>query len=317
MHRTITTETNHWMHTLIVWGIAASITFTLAQEPRPASKSKPGAGWFTGAELGMSHQVPADLDGGGEFGVNRFALNTSLGYRTRTFDSVSLGIGYQQSVYDFDGNNLLTPTTPWDEVHFLSLSLPIRKQLSEDWMALAIPTIRTMTEDLGDVDQNITGGGIFGLSYQINPHLKLGPGFGILSQLEDSTSFFPVVVVDWMITDKWRFQTGRGFAASQGPGLTVSYALNPSWNLMLSGRFERFRFRMDEQGVMADGVGEDQSASVYIAAAYSINSKTLLNLFAGLNFAGELSIDDAAGNEIVERDYDETPVVGANLRLRF
>ena len=136
---------------------------------------------------------------------------------------------------------------PWEHVHFLSLSLPIRRPLTLDWSMMFIPTLRTMVEDLSDADQNLTGGAIVGFSRQISPKLKLGPGSDI-TQLEDNPSFFPVIVVDWDLSDQWRLSTGRGAGASQGPGLTLSYDWSTRGISCFSGRYERFRFRTERQG---------------------------------------------------------------------
>jgi len=315
--RIIPSNIGHCIQVMVVSLTMISTTRMAADSPRGTVSSRSKSNWYTGFEAGAGYQMRTDIQGGGEFGLSRFAMSGSLGYRTRRFDTAALSIGFQQRAYDFDGANLLTPSDPWDQVHFLSISLPMFKRLGEDWTLMAIPTIRTMVEDTEDFDQDMTGGGIVGLSYQINPKLKLGPGFGILSQLEDNTSVFPVVVIDWDISEKWNLQTGRGFGASQGPGLTLSYALNESWSLAMSGRFERFRFRMDQQGPQPGGIGEDRNASVYLAAMYRVNPQILFNVFTGLTFAGELSVDDASGNEIAERDYEATPVIGVNMRLRF
>jgi hypothetical protein len=288
-----------------------------AQETDQVRGGRAVSDWYRSFEAGGGFQAATVMDGGGEFSLNRFALSGSVGYRGGWLDSVGLSVGYQNRDYDFKGGNLLLPSTPWDHVHFAGLSLPMRKRLGDDWMVMAVPTIRTITEDFEGFEQDLTGGGIFGTSYQFSPRLKIGPGFGILSQIEDQTSVFPVVLIDWSITDKWALQTGRGFGASQGPGLSLSYDVSDSWSLTLSGRFDRYRFRMDQKGALPGGIGEDRNASFYLAAGYVLNPLVQLDFFTGLTFAGELSVDDVTGNEIMERNYDATPLVGANVRLRF
>lgn len=308
----------NWQSYLTMMMALLFIGHTQAQKPANINSSlRPASKWFTALEMGTSHQVQTDLEGAGDFDLNTFFLNTSFGYGNRSSDSIALGVGYQNRAYGFDATNLLPPTDPWDQVHFLSLSLPIRKQLSDKWMMITVPTIRTMVEDMSDLDQNLTGGGIFGFSYEVNSRFKVGPGFGVISQIEDSTSIFPVIVVNWAITDKWTLQTGRSSAASQGPGLTLSYALNDAWKFHISGRYERFRFRMDQQGTQANGVGEDQNVTLVLGASYSLSRQFMLNAYTGLTMAGELSISTPTGNEIARQDYDTTPVVGFNLQYRF
>ena len=288
-----------------------------SQDSSQVARANPPAGYHYAVMASSHYQMPTALDGGGKLSLFQTGLNASLGYQTPSSNRVALSVGYQERGYDFDGVSLLAGASPWERIHFLSISLPTSLQLAPEWKALMIPTLRTMVEDFGDTEQNLTGGGIAGVSYQINPRLKLGPGLGVLSQLEDSISVFPVILVDWTISDHWRLSTGRGTGASQGPGLTLTYDLNRSWNLMLSGRYDRFRFRTHETGLIAHGVGEDKSASIYLTASYAYSPKVQLDLFAGCHVAGSLSMADSSGSTISERDYQVAPVLGFNFGMRF
>ena len=158
-------------------------------------------------------QAATRLSGGGRFGVSQFGFNASLGYQEQPSNRIAFSLSYQQRAYEFQSLGRWMETQPWDQVHFLSLSLPFRRQLTPHWSMMFIPTLRTMVEDLSDADQNLTGGAIVGFSCQISPKLKLGPGLGVLTQLEDDPSFFPVIVVDWELSDQWRLSTGRGAGA--------------------------------------------------------------------------------------------------------
>ena len=160
--------------------------------------------------------------GGGRFGVSQFGLNASLGYQEQPSNRIAFSFSYQQRAYEFQSLGRWMGAQPWDQVHFLSLSLPIRRQLTPDWSMMFIPTLRTMVEDFSNADQNLTCRGIAGFLRQISPKYTLSPGLGVLTQLEDDPSFFPVIVVDWDLSDQWRLSTGRGASASQEPGLNLS-----------------------------------------------------------------------------------------------
>ena len=299
------------------WIWLVHLDLCAAQEASKAQPSRPSSGWSSAWQLGGRTQAATRLSGGGRFDVSQFGFNASLGYQEQPSNRMAFSLSYQQRAYEFQSLGRWMGAQPWDQVHFLSLSLPIRRQLTPDWSMMFIPTLRTMVEDLSDADQNMTGGGIAGFSYQISPRLRLGPGFGVLTQLEDDPSFFPVIVVDWDISDQWRLSTGRGAGASQGPGLTLSYDWNDSWDFLLSGRYERFRFRTDRQGTKAHGIGEDQSGSIYLMAAYAMLPNAKLNLFTGGHFGGSLSVEDDSGHQISERNYGFAPLIGFNLDARF
>ncbi|CUH45316.1 hypothetical protein [Ruegeria atlantica] len=129
--------------------------------------------------------------------------------------------------------------------------------------------------------------------------------------------FFPALLVDWDINDRWNLNTGSGIGATRGPGLTLSYAMTDTINLSLAARSERIRFRLDDQDLAPDGVGEDKSIPVVLALDYSPNPGVSLNVFAGAEFDGRLTLDDENGNEIGRQSYDTAPLVDFAFRFRF
>ena len=154
-------------------------------------------------------------------------------------------------------------------------------------------------------------------SYLKSDRLTIGPGFGLLTQIEDSLSVFPVIIIDWMISDRLSLETGRGLGASQGPGLLFSYAVNPSWSLLAGGRFERLRFRLRSQGPVPSGVGEDRGAPLSIGARYNWKRRGTVTFFSGVDVAGELQVDNASGRELTSSSYDPAPFFGISANLRF
>ncbi|MBT8076556.1 MAG: transporter, partial [Gammaproteobacteria bacterium] len=115
----------------------------------------------------------------------------------------------------------------------------------------------------------------------------------------------------------WNLSTGRGLAASRGPGLTLSYKLNDDWSLGLAGRYEDQEFRLDDKGVAPGGIGRDQSVPLVFNASLTPNSKLNFNVFAGVEFAGKLKIKDADDVVVEESKYDPAPIFGATAQIRF
>ena len=148
-----------------------------AQDAPKAQLSRPSAGWSSSWQFGGRTQAATRLSGGGRFGVSQFGFNASLGYQEQPSNRIAFSLSYQQRAYEFQSLGRWMEAQPWEHVHFLSLSLPIRRPLTPDWSMMFIPTLRTMVEDLSDADQNLTGGAIVGFSRQISPKLKLGPGW--------------------------------------------------------------------------------------------------------------------------------------------
>ena len=150
-----------------------------------------------------------------------------------------------------------------------------------------------------------------------SPDLTIGPGIGVFSRLENGTRVFPILAIDWNITEKWSLSTGRGLAASQGPGLTLSYSFNEQWYLGLSGRYEKNEFRLRRDGAVPNGVGQDRSFPLVLSGNWQPNRNIRLNLFAGMEFAGRLKLKDEFGDTLAESDYDTAAIFGGTFEVRF
>ncbi len=277
----------------------------------------PKAGWFQRVEAGFTQQFEADADSGGDFEVSRFISRATIGYRTDFQNSTALSISYGRDDYDFSDFGGFAAATPWDEIHTAGLGMVIRRSLSDRWSVLAIPSVRLAAEDQADIEDSLTGGAIAGFSYTVSPKLTIGPGFGAITQLEDSTAIFPVIIVNWQISPTWKLETGRGLGASLGPGLLLTHSVSESWDVLFGGRFDRRRFRLSREGVVPDGVGEERSAPVYLGVRYNWPQSGSVALFGGANLAGKLQLDNPDGNELVDTEFDTAPFVGLSASFRF
>jgi len=139
----------------------------------------------------------------------------------------------------------------------------------------------------------------------------------VFSELEDSVSIFPILIVDWKITDRLRLETGGGLGATQGPGLDFKYRLSDTWSLGLGGRYESLRFRLDDKGPAPDGVGGDRSFPVYLSVTYSRGRDMQVSAIAGVELDGELRLEDSNGQLITRDNYESAPFLGGTFNFRF
>ncbi|MEE4377615.1 MAG: DUF6268 family outer membrane beta-barrel protein [Candidatus Competibacteraceae bacterium] len=308
--------------TLRTWLLLLGLTaFTasapiLASDTRPNDGSKPPSQWTPYVRGGYVHQFDTDLDNGGSFDVDRFFIQGGLSYSMGPQRRISLAISGGRDQYDFSGDFGLT-AEPWDRVDRFGISTPVTWALDQQWTLFAIPTVRFYGESGASSSDSVTGGALAGFSYRISDNLTIGPGIGVLSQLEDSTSVFPILIVDWKITDRLSLSTGQGLGATQGPGLNLNYRFSDTWSFGLGGRYESLRFRLDDQGVAPDGVGEDRSIPIYLSATFNRGRDLQISVIGGAELNGELRIDDDNGRSIAKEDYETAPFLGATLNIRF
>lgn len=267
---------------------------------------------------GIVGQSKADLKNNqGAFSLNRWFILGGLDYAWDQRTSLGISFGGGESRYDFSGPAEIGGYAPWDSIESQRLSIIGRFGFGETGSVVIIPSYRYNGEKDSDSGEARTWGILAGAAWRINADLTIGPGFGILSELEDSNRVFPILLIDWNITEHWNLSTGRGLAASQGPGLTLSYKLNSAWSFGLTGRFEDVRFRLDEAGPAANGIGRDKSMPLVLSASWNPSPKIGLSLFAGAEFAGQLELRDAHGLTLEKTDYDAAPLFGATFDFKF
>jgi len=285
----------------------------------PVEAQTPQSGSFIfKADGGGVHQSEVDFsDATGGFSVDRWFVSAGVDYVWSLRDSIGISVGGGRSSYEFADLTGLGGGDPWNKIEDGRVSVTWRFGFGEKGSVFLIPTARFNAEKGAGTGDSVTYGLYAAAAWWISESLTIGPGIGVFSRLEDGARVFPLLAIDWEINDRWNLSTGRGLAASQGPGLTLGYELNESWSLGLSGRFEDVEFRLDEKGQAAGGVGRDQSVPLVFMATLEPSSKFTMSVFAGIELNGTLEIKDSMGDDIEESSYDPAPLFGATFDVRF
>ncbi len=295
----------------LLGALLSSAAHVLAQE---AGNSP----WNFRLEGGFAVQSDTDLkDETGAFSVDRTFVIAGLDYMWDFRNSIGVSVGSGRTDYVFEDFAGFTDPGPWGEIEDTRASISGRFAFGDRGIGFLIPTIRFNGEKSVDSGDSRTWGLFAGAAWRIDKDLTIGPGIGVFSRLESSTRFFPFLIIDWNISERWNLSTGRGLAASQGPGLTLTFQAGKAWSLGLAGRYEENEFRLDDEGEAPGGVGRDQSFPLVLNAAWEPNRSVRLAVFAGLEFAGKLKLEDESGQAIVEYKYDPAPVYGATFEFRF
>ena len=288
-------------------------TTTLAQ-PAGIDTSNP---WVFGVRGGALYQSRADIDGGGGFSVARGYVEPSVSYVLGPLGNAGIALGYGYSNYDFTPGAFLGGQEPWSGVNDLRVSLPIRWGATDRLQVFAAPSLRFDWENGSKMSDGMTGGAIIGASWKVSDNLSLGPGVGVFSGLEESVDVFPILLIDWQITDDFSLRTGSGLGASRGPGLTLDWQATDEWSFGVGARYEKVRFRLDDTGPAPGGVGEDKAFPVFLTAGWEPSKGTRLTAIAGVETGGELSLEDSSGGSLASTEYDPSAFFGFAFRARF
>ncbi|MEH6582063.1 MAG: hypothetical protein V7754_09020 [Halioglobus sp.] len=264
------------------------------------------------------NQFAADFsDGPGDVSITRAFVEGGLGYAWDRDTTASASIGFGSTDYDFSSDALIEGRKPWGRIEEYRLSVPVRFSPTEKMRAIVIPSIRTYAESGASASDGRTEGVLAGFSWKFSDTLSIGPGFGLFSDLGDETNFFPIVLVDWKITEALSLSTGRGLAASQGPGLSLNYKMDKKWTLGLTARYEKTRFALEERAGRTAQVGEDSSTPLLMVASYSPWPMTSITALAGVEIGGSMALEDGNGREIAKTDVDTAMVIGFAFKSRF
>lgn len=273
--------------------------------------------WRFDFAVGAVKQFETSLDLGGEFDIDRYFLNLNATRLLNTEWSAGLSLGYGEDAYGFKG---VLPfgggEAPWRRIRELRISVPLTHR-GESWTTIAIPSLRYSGESSAAWSDSQQMGVLAGTAYRFSDRLSIGPGFGVFSEIEDSVGFFPILLLDWKLSDQLSLETGRGVAASRGPGLSLNWNPSEAWKLALGVRYEKFRFRLDEDGQVANGVGQNRAIPVTLLLSYQPGPDLQMNLLGGVAYAGELQLEDADGNFLQDAEYDDAPYLGLLMNIRM
>jgi hypothetical protein len=296
---------------LAVLGCLLGSQWAMAQPQAPSP-------WVFTVDGGAAHQSEVDLDDvEGAFTVDRWFVSAGVDYGWSRRDSIGISVGAGSSDYEFDEGTDFGGGAPWGKIDNSRVSLTGRFGFGETGSMIIVPSLRQYRESGASSGDSQTYGLLAAAFWRLSDTLTIGPGLGVFSRLEDSTRVFPILAIDWDISERWNLSTGRGLAASQGPGLTLSYQLNPAWSFGLTGRYEEIEFRLDREGETPNGIGRDESLPLVLSARLQPNPKISLSVFMGVELGGTLTLMDENGAEIMESDYDPAALFGATFDFRF
>ena len=286
------------------------------QAEESASKGN-SSSWKWEGQIATLHIADSDLDTGGKININRSYARLSTSTRLNEHGRLGLSFGYGEGRYDFSGNGALAGLDPWSRERQAAISASVFYKVDEHWTAYGIPLLRLNAENGASLTDGFTAGLLAGASYRFSKNLTLGPGVGMFGELEGDTSFIPILIVDWKITEDLSLETGRGFAASRGPGLQLSWQALEDWQFSAGARYEKRRFRLDDQGVAPDGVGEYSAVPVYVSAQFEFDPSVSLVFIGGVDTNTHIRLENKNGSLLTDSDVDSAPIFGASVILRL
>lgn len=304
---------NYLFKTLFV----SLLSMALQLHAQPNQSPQEG-GLIVNAGLTGINQFKTDIDSGGSFSMVSGAAYLSLIKPVSEQTSVGLNMRYDHQNWNW--NNLqsygLDGRSPWTSIHSPALGINLTHRITPDWQASVVPTIEYSGESGAKFSDSLTYGAIISASKRFSPDFRLGFGTGVFRQI-DTTKVFPYIVINWKINDRWNLNNPLPAGPAGGAGLELTYSATPQFKISAGGTYRSYRFRLNENGPYAGGIGQNTVFPLFARLTYAFDRSTALDLYAIAGVGGRISATGShTGNEL-KSDYKTAPAVALSFTKRF
>ena len=296
----------------LAWG--QSSTAPSSSQPAPADDAAPTLQPKFSVSTGVAHQFETNInDDGGKFSLTRYGIGASLKIPIDQRLSLTNALNYEHDTYQFSG----TGVKPWDDSNLLTYGLQVGYGITRQWSLFGGPTLGFSAESDAKWSNAFIYGGMVGVNWQPNADLSLGFGLIASQPIEDDTFYFPLIMVDWKITENLRLHNARSQPGVRGgAGIELVWTFVPKWDLSLGGAYERRTFRLDSESVSPNGVARNTSLPVYLSLRWNPTPQWSLGVLGGVAFGGELRVETRSGDWVSTTNYEPAPFVGAMISWR-
>jgi hypothetical protein len=258
------------------------------------------------------HAFTSNVDEAGDVSITR--ATGELSFDFKIFDQTRMGLDWksERSWYNFDGATGFAAgfDAPWGDTQQHEVGLSFLGRVDDNWGWFARGFVNSSFEDDADFGDSITGGGGGGAQYRFSDTFALSGGLLVVSRLEDQVAVFPLIGIDWKITDTLKLE-------SRGLGARLSSTLSDAATLYLQGGYETRDFRLDDEGAAPGGVGRDRRVPIFVGLDYAFEKSVTLGLRAGVYAWNEYRLEDQGGVKLSELDGDPQPFVGLSVEVVF
>ena len=262
------------------------------------------------------YQFNAPVDGGGKLNIARY--NAALDMSSRAIKDLRIGlsIAYEHDDYDFSGLTNFPIARPWSEVNRFGISFPVHYTFTDNWRLFVNPSVQWAGESRAKWDEALSYGAVAGIAYKFRPDAVIGLGAGVYSNIEDTT-VFPFITVNWQMTERLRLINPSRTSPGGPAGLELVYAIDKYWETGLGAAYRSYRFRLEEDGPIPNGIGEYKTVPVFARISHKFTPKIRIDVYGGATFVNKIYIEDQDGDELFSTKADIAPLIGLTFVASF
>lgn len=294
---------------LVLTGLAL-VSLSLQAQPMA-----PGATQTRFSVTGLT-QFKTDLDGGGDFNWSGF--NARLGVDRQFSPALALGVNVKYGYEDWSWSApaAFGAQAPWGSISTPGLGLSVTYAPTATLRLGVRPSIEWAGEEGVGTDSSALYGAVFSATNTFSNDLTLGLGAGVFREFGEN-KVFPFLAVNWKINDDWTLKNPLPAGPAGGAGLELAYEISPRWTLSAGGAYRSYRFRLNNSGPYAGGVGQHRLIPIFARVNYAFTPKTSLDLYAVASAGGNVQVESADGLQTLNSGYDTGIGLAINLSHRF
>ncbi len=303
-------------HGLMIGLVLVTWAYPVAAQAPPGDQAKPPGPFFSLSGSAIA-QLDADFDTQGSYSVSSLLFRASVAQPVSRKTILGLSLSYDHLDYDFSDDAALESASPWDRVHGLNLALPVIRKINDRWIIAPesfhwlvwcfwsqfrrLPDLRFgLCRDLrlpSRPQARIRRG------LPSNGSAKLGPFHSSVSTGGSPT--------------RTRLTNPLTVGPTGPAGLELAYELSPTWEFGVGGAYRTIRFRLDDQDLEPNGIGEQRGIVTFARILHNLSPKINLVIYTGLVLSGELRIEDENSQQRRTAEHDTAPLLAISLSGRF
>ena len=226
----------------------------------------------------------------------------------------TLEYGYQH--WSWSNPTAFGGVAPWQGINVPLLGLSVSYSPTPQWRFSVSPSVEWAAETGVGTSNSATYGAVLMATNSIAPDLTIGLGAGVFRQI-DENKVFPFIAINWKITDRLSLRNPLPAGPAGGAGLELTYQIDENWNVGAGGAYRSYRFRLNNSGPFAGGVGQNRLIPVFARVSYQFMPGTRLDLYGFASTAGNVQARSADGTQTFNSDYSTGFGLGLNLSHRF
>jgi hypothetical protein len=263
-----------------------------------------------------SYQFESDLDDEGSFTVERHFLRLDVSRPFNPQIRLGMGLHFDFEHWEVSDRSQLAGATPWGDIYRPSLNFSAMYSPNPNWRFMVAPSIGFYATNLSNASDSLMYGATVSAMRSWGRSFSLGLGLGAFERL-DEFDVFPYLAIRWQITERLRLQNPFQ-AGPVGPaGLELQWQAHERWDLGVGGAWRSYRFRLDSDNLVPDGVGEVEFFAGFVRLSHHMTDALSFDLTAGALFDGEISVENESGQHVDEVGHETSPFLALSLKGRF